>query len=494
MGTGELLLAGEYFHNDGPWELNEGFRKLGGLAKLTQGDAGQGFALTAMGYDGRWRSTDQVPLRAVQSGAIGRFGAIDSTDGGETHRYSLSADGWRPIGDGQLRGNAYAVDYRLDLVSNFTYATDSANGDQFEQFDRRYIFGGALAYERPQPLAGIDGSFRAGAEFRRDDISPVGLYRTIGRVRHATIREDDVKQASYGVHASQSLKIAPWLRTDLGIRFDRFHFDVRSSLAANSGAASDSIVSPKLAFVLGPWADTEFFVNVGRGFHSNDARGTTITVDPTDGVTPAERVSPLVRAEGGEFGLRSALIPNLQFAASIWTLKLGSELVFVGDGGVTEPSRASRRTGLELGAFYSPIEGLVLDADVAWTRARYTDPDPVGDRIPNAVESVVSVGLTLNRASGWFGGARVRYFGPAPLIEDDSARSSSTLMVNLEGGYRFTPRLSAALTVFNVFDRKDNDITYFYESQLPGEAAPVSDLHFHPVEPRTVRAAVTMKF
>jgi len=178
----------------------------------------------------------------------------------------------------------------------------------------------------------------------------------------------------------------------------------------------------------------------------------------------------------------------------LWTLKLDSELVFSGDGGTTEPSRASRRTGVELGAYYAPLEHVVLDADLAWTHARYIDPDPVGDRIPNAVESVVSVGVTVNNDAGWFGGARLRYFGPAPLIEDNSARSGSTLMVNLDVGYHFTPQLSGAILVFNVLDRKDNDITYYYDSQLPGESAPVSDYHFHPVEPRTVRATLTMRF
>jgi outer membrane receptor protein involved in Fe transport len=191
--------------------------------------------------------------------------------------------------------------------------------------------------------------------------------------------------------------------------------------------------------------------------------------------------------------MRTALIPDLQIAASLWTLKLDSELVFSGDGGTTEPSRASRRDGIEFGIYYSPVDWVVVDADLAWTRARYTDPDPAGDRIPNAVESVASVGMSLNRTAGWFGGARLRYFGPAPLIEDNSVRSSSTMLVNVEAGYHFSPRLSLAAVVFNLLDAEDNDITYFYESQLRSESVPVADIHFHPVEPRTVRVAVTLK-
>jgi hypothetical protein len=246
--------------------------------------------------------------------------------------------------------------------------------------------------------------------------------------------------------------------------------------------------------VLGPWRETEYFVNAGRGFHSNDARGTTIRVDPTDGVTPVDRVDPLVAATGAEVGFRSGVVPGLQLYGALWGLDLDSELLFVGDGGITEPSRESRRWGVELGAFWTPLAWLILDFDYAWSRARFRGNDPAGDYIPGAVEDVASLGIAVNRDDGWFGGARVRYLGEAPLIEDDSVRSDSTLLVNVETGYRFNRHWSAFLTVFNLFDAEDNDITYFYESRLPGEATPVEDIHFHPVEPRTLRATVTVSF
>ena len=492
VGEGHLLLAGEYFHNDGPWQLPEDFRKLSGLIKYSTGDAARGWSIAATGYDGQWRSTDQIPLRAVQSGEIDRYGAIDPTDGGETHRYSLSGS-WRSrLGEGALHATAYAVDYELSLVSNFTYATDPVRGDQFEQYESRQYYGGELGWDAPWSPWGRDGSLSAGLQVRYDDIAPVALYRTQARERYATVREDDVRQLSYGAWAAASVHWTDWLRMDAGLRLDSYRFDVDSSLAANSGSASDSIASPKLALVFGPWAKTEYFLNAGYGFHSNDARGTTITVDPNDGVTPVEKVDPLVRALGAEVGVRTAIVPDVQLSAALWTLKLDSELLFVGDGGATEPSRASRREGIEIGAYCTPLDWVLIDADLAWTRARYTDPDPAGDRIPNAVESVASVGVALARPTGWFGGARLRYFGPGPLIEDDSVRSDSTLQVNLEGGYRFSDRLRLSATVFNVFDAEDNDITYYYESQLPGEPAPVGDIHFHPVEPRTVRLTLTL--
>lgn len=494
VAGGDLLMGFDSTYTDGPWDLNEHFRKINGVLKYTHGDQERGFNLEAMGYDGKWRSTDQIPLRAVEAGSIDRFGYIDPTDGGETHRYSVSGRYWSPLGPGRIEASLYDIDYRLDLFSNFTYATDAVNGDQFEQFDDRNVLGTDLKYTQALDLFSRQGQFSSGIQIRHDDISPVGLYRARDRERLSTVRQDEVQQTSYSAYLSYKLAWTPWLRTETGVRADRFDFKVGSDLPANSGKARDHIVSPKFTAVFGPWKKTEFFADWGRGFHSNDARGSTISVDPTDGVTPAERVTPLVRAVGEEIGVRTAIVPNLQLAASLWTLKLDSELLFVGDGGSTEASRASRRTGIELSAYYTPTDAIIIDADVAFARPRFTDDDAAGNRIPNAVERVYSMGFSYRSPTGWFGGARLRYLGPGALIEDDSVRSKATTLVNVDVGYHFTSNISGSVTLLNAFDEKANDITYFYESQLPGEAAPVNDIHFHPVEPREVRASVVFRF
>ncbi len=494
IGDASLLAAIDYQHNDGPWLLPEGFRKVNGLLKFTSAGTDRGFGITAMGYDGRWNSTDQIPLRAVESGQIDRFGNIDPTDGGSTHRYSLSADYWAPLGNGKFSALVYGIDYHLDLISNFTYFLNQVEGDQFEQFDDRTVLGTNLRYSMPLMLGSLPSELLAGIDVRHDDISPVGLYLTEGRQRYATIRQDEVRQTSYSVYVSDGIAWTPKFRTTIGLRADRFNFDVDSSLAENSGTASDSIVSPKLTMVFGPWATTELFVNLGEGFHSNDARGTTIKVDPTDGVTPVDAVNPLVKARGGEVGFRTLPFKELQLSGSIWQLNLDSELLFVGDGGTTEPSRESHRRGVEFSVFYTPLSWLIADADFAWSRARFADDDPAGDRIPNAVDRVASVGLSINQANGWSGGARLRYIGPGALIEDNSVRSSSSTLVNLQAGYRFASGLKARIDLLNVLNRRTNDITYFYESQLRGESAPVEDIHFHPGEPRTLRASLSMQF
>ena len=192
--------------------------------------------------------------------------------------------------------------------------------------------------------------------------------------------------------------------------------------------------------------------------------------------------------------MRTAILPNTQISLSLWQLDLDSELLFVGDAGLTEPSRASRRRGVELGTIWNPISWLIVDADLAWSHSRFRGDDPTGDFIPGAVGNVASLGVAVNHPSGWFGGARLRHFGKAPLIDDGSVESKQTTLVNLEAGYHLTDHIKISAAMYNVFDAQDNDISYYYESQLPGEAAPVEDVHFHPVEPRTVRVTVSATF
>ena len=493
IGDADLVAAIDFQHNDGPWVLEEGFRKINGLLKFTSGGTDRGFGLTAMGYDGRWRSTDQIPLRAVESGSLDRFGFIDPSDGGNTHRYSLSADYWAPLGNGKFTALAYGIDYHLQLFSNFTYFVNPVEGDQFEQFDDRKVLGTNLRWSAPFLLGSFSSELLAGIDVRHDRVAPVGLYLTQARRRYGGVREDDVEQTSYSVYVSDGIAWTPRFRTTLGVRADRFDFDVNSSLPVNSGTARDSIVSPKLTMVFGPWSTTELFVNLGEGFHSNDARGTTIAVDPADGVTPVAPVDPLVKARGAEVGFRTSPVSGLQLSGSIWRLNLDSELLFVGDGGTTEPSRESHRSGVELSAYYSPLTWLIVDADLAWSRARFADDDPAGSRIPNAVDRVASLGLALDHPSGWSGGARLRYIGPGALIEDNSVRSGGTTLLNLQAGYRFGNGVKLRVDLLNALDRRANDITYFYESRLQGEPAPIEDVHFHPVEPRTVRASLSMQ-
>ena len=499
LGAGTLLYALETSRNDGPWDDPEDFRRINGVLRYSLGEGADRTSVTAMAYTARWDSTDQIPLRAVQSGLIERYGTVDPTDGGKTQRYSLSLDHQRAYDDGAFRFNAWAIQSELDLWSNFTYFLDNAvDGDQFRQSEQRKVFGLAMSRSWDGLLAGRPMTNTLGVQMRHDRLSPVGLYTAVARSTTGVTQQSDVRQTSIGLHGENSVQWTRWLRSLAGLRLDHYDFDVSSSIAANSGDANDHIASPKLSFIFGPWARTEYFVNCGYGFHSNDARGTTARVTARGGL-PADPVDALVRTRGGELGVRTEIVPGLQSSLAIWTLKLDSELLFVGDAGETEPNRASRRSGIEWNNRWTVRPWLLFDLDIAASRARFTESDPAGNHVPGAVDRVVAAGLNLTEdnplASGWFGHLQLRHVGPRPLVEDSSARSDSTTLAYLRVGHRLTRDLRLMLDVFNLFDSGDNDIEYFYTSRLNGEAAGgVDDRHFHPVEPRSVRLTLTTSF
>ncbi len=491
---GKLLYALELGVDDGPWDVPQDLRKLNSVIRYSRGDRARGMAVTAMAYDNRWTATDQIPQRAVDQGIIGRFGSLDPTDGGIAHRLALSAEGWNNGANRSDHILVYAKNDYLNLYSNFTYyMEDPVNGDQFQQVDDRRTYGLKASRSWLTPFADVDSETEVGVQVRYDDID-VSLHKTKERQRLSTVRADQVGLGAYGVYAKNDARWNDWLRTIAGIRADLRRASVDSNLAANSGDASESLVSPKLSVVLGPWSKTEYFVNVGRGYHSNDARGATMTVDPTDLNQSVDKVDLLVPATGFDLGLRTAILPKTQLALALWRLDMDSELLFVGDAGMTEPSRPSRRTGIEASAYVTPARHVIIDADLAYSQARFTDNDPAGDRIPGAVEGVASAGLTYNPPHGWNGGLRLRYFGPRPLVEDNSVRSEATFTVSTDVGYRFKKGLEASLEIINLFDAQDSAIDYYYESQLKNETSPQPDIHFHPVLPRMVRASLVARF
>jgi outer membrane receptor protein involved in Fe transport len=495
LGSGTVLGALELYHNDGPWTNADDYRKINGVVRWSTGEPSNGFSVTAVAYQGVWNSTDQIPRRALNEGLIGRFDAIDPTDGGRSHRYSLSAQ-WASTGNNtRTRVEAYVIDYALNLWNDFTYfLKDPVNGDQFEQVDRRVVTGFKASREWLLTLFGRDVEATAGFQLRNDNIPTVALYDTKARVVLSTVIDDHVSQTSGALYGQASVQVASKFRAILGLRGDLTRFNVSSNIPANSGSDTSGIVSPKLSLVFGPISNTELYVNGGYGFHSNDGRGATVAVDPAT-FEPLDKVKPLVRAKGAEVGVRSTALEGLQTTFAVWLLDLDSELVFSGDAGDTEPSRSSRRVGFEWANTWSLNPWLALDADLAYSRARFTRHDPVGDHIPGAVEGVASAGLSVSNLSGFFGSVRYRYFGPRALIEDNSARSAASTEVNLRAGYGPTKGLRVTLDVFNLFNRQSSDVDYDYASRLPGEPlAGVNDVHFHPVDKRTFRASIAYSF
>jgi len=490
VGDGDLLLALDGTLSHGPWVLDEDLKKVNGFAKYSRGTATSGWDIGLTAYNATWNATDQIPRRAVESGLIDRFGNIDPFLGGKTTRIGVTGNG--RIGATEV--NLFGIYYRFRLTSNFTYfLEDPVNGDQFQQRDQRAVFGGSVRHSLPATVAGIPVEFAVGGDGRYDRIGKIGLYRSVRGVRTDTVRQDKVDEYSGALYAEGTASMTDRLRLVLGLRGDLYGYKVRAeTLEANSGSGSDAILGPKAALAWRATDHLELYANYGESFHSNDVRGATIRIDPTTG-DPADRVPALVKARGSEVGAR---VEFRKFTASLvgYYLALGSELVFVGDGGSTEPNDATRRYGAEATLFWRPTNWLTLDGSAAVAHARFHNIDPGLSRIPNSVGNVVSAGVALDLGNGLSGSLRLRHFGAAPLIEDGSARSNPTTLVNLGAYYRFG-RAKLGVDVLNLLDSKDADITYFYASRLSGEPPQgIEDYHFHPVEPRQLRASLEYSF
>lgn len=534
VGDGNLLIAGEAAHYDGPWTTPDDMQKLNSLVRYTQGTATDGLSITGMAYANRWTSTDQVPERAITSGLLGRYDSEDPTDGGKTNRFALSARMAGTDDAGSWKANAYAVKSQLDLYNNFTYyLRDQQAGDQFHQHDDRLMLGANASRTLDGSLNGLPMQTTFGVQTRYDDIA-LALSYTAQRTFLSNVRSDKVGEGSIGIYVENTVKWTDWLRTTVGYRGDAYQTHVYSLFNGNNtGDAGAGIGSPKFRMTIGPFNKTEFFVGAGYGMHSNDARGATTTEDPADPTNKLASSPLLVRTKGAEVGVRTRAIPGLDSSLSLFMLDQDSEILFSGDAGDTKASRPSRRYGFELTNHYRPTSWIDVDADLAMTHARFVGYDSAqattyaslagypdaqlgnapGNYIPNAPAMVASAGITLGEKTGWFGTLRWRYLGSTPLTEDNYFRSTATSIFNGRIGFRDANGWRIQLDVLNLFNSKANQISYGYGSLLPTDqlykacyGAPTStvptavcqngvmDRVLHPVEPLAFRVTVAGTF
>ena len=549
LGSGNLLFGGEAYYDDGPWTHPDGYAKFNGLLTWSQGDDAKGFSITARGYHGKWNSSDQIPVTATP--LVGFFGALNPTDGGNSQRYSLQAEWHRETARSKTKITVYGFYYDLDLFSDFTYYLDDpVKGDQFEQQDRRWVTGFDARHTIFSQWFGHKVENTFGLQVRNDWVHN-GLYRTENRVRTdkndinacdddpidacnanpnlvAVLPADtDVNKFTdtmIGFYVENKIQWADKFRTVLAVRGDEALYDVTNLTpgyvaaelpgaqvinfaAANSGTANKFLPSPKASLIFGPWAKTEVYVQGGFGFHSNDARGATQTMQPISPDNPfptaTARIPALVPTKGTEVGVRTSAFSHLQSTLSLWYLHSESELQQDGDtGGTVASLNPSNRYGVEWANYYTPLEHWAFDFDLADSRAFFTAIDaadaapnsPGGTRVPEAVGLVASAGATMHEYKRFSASLRLRAFGPRDLTSDGIYRSSATVLLNAEVRYRINKKWSFVVEALNLLNRKDHDIDYAYTSRItPTAEAAFTDV-FHPVEPFQMRFGLRRTF
>lgn len=486
---GSLLYALEHQQTNGMFVLDQDVRKYNGLLKYTGEIAGIPSQFTLTAYDSEWISTNQVPQRAVTSGQIDRFGFIDPDLGGQSHRYSLS--GRFELGEWDL--TAYASAYYMSLINNPTYSlNDPINGDEFEQEDERVLFGGSLVRQSRFEIMGLKAAGLFGAEVRVDDVQELNLFNTRSRLRYGSVREDSARELSLSTYAESEFALSENLRLTIGLRADYIRFDVEALRAENSGTESDALLQPKFGLAYRLSDSLELYANYGHGFHSNDVRAAVNRIDPVTG-EDTEAQDILVEGRGGEIGFRYDNLKGFNISLTAFELATDSELVFVGDAGTTEPSDPTRRSGVELNAFYSISERLVIDLSAARARGHFRGLPDGANSITDAHENVAAAGLTYVGTQGVTASLRVRYFGDAALTEDESVMKENSTLINAGVSYS-AGAWEMGIDVLNLLDAEDDDIAYFFESRLPGEVEAMEDIHFHPSNPRVIRAMLRYSF
>ncbi|HYA89863.1 MAG TPA: TonB-dependent receptor [Thermodesulfobacteriota bacterium] len=518
LGDGHLLYGAEAYHDNGPWDRPDNYWKFNGILTYSQGDKMDGWSATFHGYHGRWNSSDQIP---ASFGATNFYGTLNPTDGGDSDRYSLQAEWHRKNENSETKIMAYGFYYYLDLFSDFTYfLTDTSKGDQFEQQDKRWVAGLDARHTIFSKWFGKDVQNTFGLQIRNDWINN-GLYQTENRVRvdkldsetgtilPATTEADNFTDTQVGLYVENRVKWAEFFRSVAALRGDLQSFNVNSLVnRANSGTSSKLLPSPKLSLIFGPWAKTEIYLQGGFGFHSNDGRGTTQTVQPVSADnpypgTPATKIPALVQTKGAEIGVRTLVLPHLQSTVSLWYLHSDSELQQDGDTGGTVASKSgSNRYGIEWANYFTPIEHLAFDFDIADSIARFDSVDandaapgsPGGKRVPEAVGLVIASGITLHDWHGFSASLRLRYFGPRDLTSDGIYQSRPTLSLNGEVAYQINKTWRISVVLLNLLNRHDHDIDYAYTSRVTPTAAPVFQDVYHPVEPFQARVALTARF
>ena len=549
LGSGSLLVGGEAYYDDGPWTHPDGYAKFNGLLTYSQGDDANGFSITARGYHGKWNSSDQIPVTATP--LVGFFGALNPTDGGNSQRYSLQAEWRRERAKSKTKITVYGFYYDLDLFSDFTYYLDDPiKGDQFEQQDRRWVFGLDAHHTISSQWFGRKVENTFGLQVRNDWVNS-GLYRTENRVRtdknDSNACNDELIAACnanpnlvavlpadtdlnkftdtmVGFYVENKIQWADKFRTVLAVRGDDAIYDVTSLTpsyvatelpgapvvnfaAANSGTATKFLPEPKASLMFGPWSKTEFYVQGGFSFHSNDARGATQREEPISPDNPfptaTSRIPALVPTKGAEIGVRTSAFSHLQSTFSLWYLHSASELQQDGDTGATVASASpSNRYGIEWANYYTPLEHWALDFDLADSRAFFTEIDaadaapgsPGGKWVPEAVGLVASSGITMHDYKRFSASLRLRAFGPRNLTSDAIYRSNATVLLNAEVRYRITKKWSFVVEALNLLNRRDHDIDYAYTSRItPTADAAFTDV-YHPVEPFQARFGLRRTF
>ncbi len=511
VGTWNGYVAGDVYTTDGPFDNQENTLRGSGQARASRElVGGSSLELTMQAYGADWDASGQIPNRLVDTDQLDRFDSVDPDEGGNSERYAGSAR-WSisPTETTDTSLFAYVVHSRLQLYSDFTFlVNDPVNGDMIEQDDKRVYGGIDLRHFRIHAVVGRPLEATFGLQGRIDKVRP-RLYNAPSRERLTKVRDNDVLEGSFAPFAQLDYGVSEWMRLVVGLRYDTFGFNVSENV---DGLAPEDVtdgnkwadqLSPKASMVLGPWYDTELYLNYGRGFHSNDARSVVATGQDPD---------PLAKADGYEAGLRTNVLDRIDAAIALFQIDLASELVWVGDEGTTEASGKTRRQGVEFEGRVRMLDWLWADVDVTYSDGEFRDEPSDADEIPLAPRWLIQSGISVERGLGWYGRLQMLHLGDRPATEDGFIEADGFTRFDALVGYQ-ADWWNFQLFALNLFDVNWRDAQFATTSRVAGENDPSAcvvgsrpvtdgsgafqgceDNNFTPGWPFTLRARIEVEY
>lgn len=484
----DAYVAAEYLLTDGPFDSPQDFNRLNLMAKYHASiDKRQTLTVQASYFNSKWDASGQVPTRAVQSGLISRFGAIDDTEGGNTHRINAAVNHTAILGEHTtVKTNAFYSRYGFELYSNFTFfLNDSVNGDQIKQYEKRNLAGFESIVDHHLHLKKGTIGLKAGLGLRYDDVNDVELSHTKNRDSLLIpFALGDIDESNMYAFVGADFEFGDFL-INPAVRLDYFKFDYHDKLDSvySNRSVQNIKPSPKLNFIYSPDKRWQVYLKTGMGFHSNDTR---VVVAQSGNRT-------LPTAYGSDLGLIMKPIANLMINVAGWYLYLEQEFVYVGDEAVVEPSGRTQRLGADVSVRYQPLKWLFLYADFNYAYARALDEPKDANYIPLAADLASVGGISVNHPIGITGGINYRWLGNRPANEDNSIVAKGYFVCDANLSYTWR-KWTAGIIIQNLFNTKWNETQFATESRLKNEPTSVEEIHFTPGTPFFIRGKVSVRF
>ncbi|MGJ8684752.1 MAG: TonB-dependent receptor [Nonlabens sp.] len=482
-------VASEYITFDGAFDSPQNFDRFNIFSKLNhKTDEGNELNLTASYFTSEWDASGQIPVRAVESGLIGRFGAIDDTEGGTTSRTNLNLSYDFNLSDTeQLKTQVYYTHYDFTLFSNFTFfLEDPVNGDQIKQQESRDMVGMKGVYNKEYKWNDNELNWYSGLGLRNDRTDGSSLLRTLNRrTTLEQIQLGDINETNSSLWTGVTLEKGKW-NLEAALRLEHFKFIYRDALDDSFDTLSQNATAllPKFNVAYQASKNWQLYFKNGVGLHSNDTR--VVIRNEADEILPKSYGSDL----GTIFKPSNRLVVN----GALWYLFLEQEFVYVGDAGIVEPSGKTERYGFDLGINYQLTDYLFLDTNLNYAHARAIDEPSGEDYIPLAPEWTSTGGISLKDYKGWNASMRYRYIADRAANEDNSIIAEGYFVNELNLNYDFSKKLNVGFSIENLFNVEWNETQFATESRLQNEAASVEEIHFTPGTPFFIKGRLIYSF